>query len=500
MKFFSIKPWQLRPRWFFRLISTFRGRLALLYMAVELSLLLFAGMLLYVVLSNQMFSAVDRQLSQQAQAISHELEKSRFYHWNSELVKFSSHFLGSVQLVGANGRLLFASDRGLIGSGGSAVTEALQRAMGDQTAFVSTRSLLRKDNIRVIAMPVHRAGGVVGVMLLGRSTREIHSFFELMYLVGGLLGLVSMLISAYAGYVMARRALKPMDEIGAVATRFAAGDLSGRLKLSTPDREIRQLMRTLNKMFADLEASIQAQKRFTADASHELRIPLTILRGEIEVALLRKRRPGEYEETLRQQLEIIDRMQRIVDGLLTLARADAGLLELAHDDVDLSLLLEEAGQQHLTLFASKNVILDMKIADDLLVIGDEDRLSRVAFNLLNNAYKHAPANTRVRFMAEARDDGAIVTVADEGPGIAPEHVDHIFDRFYRSDEARDRKTGGAGLGLAICKRIVEAHGGHIEVESTPGEGTVFHFWLPLAGADPNLAARLGHLTAGTKEE
>jgi len=483
-------PVLLRPRWFFRLISTFRGRLALLYMAVELSLLMFAGVLLYVVLSNQMFSAVDEHLRQQGDAITHELEASRFYHWNSELVKFSTHFLGSVQLIGANGILLFASDRGLIGRGGGEVTEALQSAMEDRAAFVSTLSLLRKDNIRVVAMPVHRAGSVVGVILLGRSTSEIHSFFELMYLIGGLLGLVSMLVSAYAGYVMAKRALKPMDDIGEAAIQFAAGDLSRRLELSTPDREIRHLMRTLNKMFGDLESSIQAQKRFTADASHELRIPLTIMRGEIEVALLRKRRPREYEEVLGQQLGIIDRMQRIVDGLLTLARADAGLLELARDEVDLSLLLREVGQQHLTLLASKGARLDMDIADGLTVMGDADRLSRVAFNLLNNAYKHAPADSSVYFRANVRKDEAVVEVVDEGPGIAPEHLGHIFDRFYRSDEARSREAGGAGLGLAISKRIVEAHGGDLEVESEPGKGTLFRFRLPLAGANPALAMRL----------
>jgi len=485
---------------FILLISTFRGRLALLYMVVEFSLLLFAGVLLYAVLSHQVSSSVDQQLRQQAATAVRELETSRFHFWNQEMTKFSRHFLGTVQLVGTNGVLLFSSDRGLIGRGGSAVTEALQGAMAGRTAFVSTRSLLRKDNIRVVAMPVHRADFVVAAVLLGRSTSEIHSFFELLYLIGGLLGLISMFVSAYAGYVMARRALKPMDEIGAVATSFAAGNLSRRLELSTPDREIRQLMRTLNKMFADLEASIQAQKRFTADASHELRIPLTILRGEIEVALRRKRRPREYEEVLRQQLEIIDRMQRIVDGLLTLARADAGLLDLARDEIDFSLLLQEAGQQHLTLFAGKNIRFDMEIDDGLRVIGDQDRLSRVAFNLLNNAYKHAPENTRVRFMAEARGDEAIVTVADEGSGIAPEHIDHIFDRFYRSDEARNRETGGAGLGLAISKRIVEAHSGNIEVESTLGEGTVFRFRLPLAGANPELTTRLEHVITQTNDE
>jgi len=482
------------------LVATFRGRLALLYMAVEFSLLLLAAILLYVVLTRQIYDSVDQQLTQQANTIVQELETTRYPNWNQAIISFSTHFIGSVTLVGTNGVLLFSSNRELIGRGGSEVTGVLQKAIEGETAIISTRSLLRKSNVRVIAMPVHRGNRAVAVIILGRSTAEIHSFFELMYLIGGLLGLLSILVSGYAGYVMARRALKPMDEIGQAATRFADGDLSCRIDMTSRDREIRGLMRTLNKMFGDLEGSIQAQKRFTADASHELRIPLTILRGEIEVALLRRRRPKEYEEVLQQQLGIIERMHRIVDGLLLLARADAGLLELAHDEVDLSLLVEEVGQNHLTLLSSKDVRLDMEVVDGLTVIGDEHRLSRVLFNLMNNAYKHAPANSVVRLTAFASGNEAVIEVCDQGPGIEAEHIQHIFDRFYRSDEARSREAGGAGLGLAISKRIIEAHEGHIAVQSEVGQGTIFRLRLPLASADPQLIKRLQQLNIGGDKE
>jgi len=477
-----------------QLVATFRGRLALLYMAVELALLLLAAVLLYFVLTRQVYDSVDQELTQQATTIVEELENTRYPYWNQEILSFSTHFIGSVTLVGANGVLLFASDQELIGRGGSEVTMALQKAMEGETAILSTGSLLRKSNLRVIAMPVHRGGDrVVAVIMLGRSTAEIHSFFELMYLIGGLLGLISMLVSGYAGFVMARQALKPMDEIGQAATRFAEGDLSCRIDMTSRDREIRGLMRTLNKMFGDLESSISAQKRFTADASHELRIPLTILRGEIEVALLRRRKPAEYEDVMRQQLDIIERMQRIVDGLLELARADAGLLELAHDEVDLSLLVEEVGQHHLTLLSSKDVRLDMQVVDGLTVIGDEHRLSRVLFNLMNNAYKHSPSNTTLSLKAFVEKGMGVIEVADQGPGIGADHIPHIFDRFYRSDESRCREAGGAGLGLAISKRIVEAHEGQIEVESELDHGTTFRVRLPLASADPQLMKRLQQL-------
>jgi len=465
------------------LFTTFRGRLALLYIGIEFFVLLFAGVLLYVMLSNQVYSSIDDQMEQQAQSVVTGLERSPFRFWSQQLSQFTGHYLGSVHLIGANGTLLFASDRTLIGRGGGEVTKALHQAMDGNVAFISTRSLLREDNIRVLAMPVHRAGRVFSVLILGRSMSEIHGFFELMFIAGGILGLLSMLISGYAGFVMARRALRPIDEITTTARAIASGDLSQRLHSFSQDREIAMLIRVLNKMFMDLESSFNAQKRFTADASHELRIPLTVMKGDIEVTLRHRRGSKEYEHVLRQQLEIIERMQRIVDGLLTLARADAGLLELACEEIDLSLLLQEAGQHHLGLFASKNMNLDMQVGDALHVTGDSARLERVVFNLLNNAFKHAPEGSTVTLSARSAAGQAMVEVKDQGAGIKPEHLDHLFDRFYRADESRSRIEGGAGLGLAICKRIIEAHAGSIEVESSPGEGACFRFYLPIDGPD-----------------
>jgi len=479
------------------LFKTFRGRLAMLYIAIELSVLLFAGVLLYVMLSNRIYASVDEQMEQQAQKLVDSLERYPFRFWSQQLSQFTRHYLGSVQLVGANGVLLFASDRSLIGRGGDAVTTAMHQAMDGKISFISPRSLLRKDNIRILAMPVQKAGGIFAVLILERSMREIHDFFELMFVAGGILGLFSMLISGYAGFVMARRALRPIDEITVTAQAVASGDLSQRLHSFSQDREIATLIQVLNKMFCDLESSFKAQKRFTADASHELRIPLTVMKGDIEVTLRRKRRGREYEHVLKQQLEIIERMHRIVDGLLTLARADAGLLELAREDIDLSLLLQEAGQHHLGLFASKDMHLDMQISEGLRVTGDSARLERVVFNLLNNAFKHSPEGSTVTLTAKSAAGRAMVEVRDQGAGITPEHLEHLFDRFYRADESRSRIEGGAGLGLAISKRIVEAHDGVIEVESRPGEGACFRFYLPIEGPDWEYSDRVKTVMQGT---
>ncbi|WP_227819471.1 sensor histidine kinase [Mariprofundus micogutta] len=467
----------------------------MLYIGLELSILLFAAAVLYTALSNRVYYEVDEQLISQSRSLANELESSPFYFWSGHLSSFANHYPGAVQLIGANGLILFRSDRSLIDKGGNDVSRALGQSFRSGTpSFASTESLLNKNNVRVIAFPIHRADRIVATLILGHGTGDIRSVFNLLYLLGGILGVISIAISAVAGYYMAKRALEPIQEITSTARGVAAGDLSRRLKSESQDKEIRVLVRVLNKMFADLEASFQAQKRFTADASHELRLPLTILKGEIEVALRHPRSEEEYHQILQQQLGTIDRIQQIVNDLLTLARADAGQLELVQSPIDLSLLLQEVGQQHLILFDSHNVALNMDIEDDMEIMGETSQIERTVMNLLSNAFKHAPEHSSIQLSGKVIDGSAIITISDEGAGIAEDQQEHLFDRFFRADDARCRKEGeGAGLGLAICKRIVDAHGGDIWVQSTLGEGASFLIRLPLAGADPVLKKRLDNI-------
>ncbi len=465
------------------LFRTFRGRLALLYIFLELGILLFAGVILYTALSNRIYAEVDEELSAQATSLANKLESSPFYFWSRHLSDFADHYGGAIQIIAIDGRVLFRSDRSLIDKGGNDVSRALGHAFRTgSVAFASTESLLNKANIRVIAYPIYHDNQIIATLMLGHSTADIRAVLNLLYMIGGFLGLISIIISSAAGYFMAKQALEPINEITKTARAVAAGDLTRRLKSRSQDKELQILVRVLNKMFADLETSFQAQKRFTADASHELRLPLTILKGEIEVALRHPRSAEEYQQILRQQIGTIDRIQRIVNDLLTLARADAGQLEMVQTRVDLSLLLQEVGQQHLILFDSQHVRLAMEIEDGLEVMGDASQLERTMMNLLSNAFKHAPEHSTIHLSAQAKDDSVIICVQDEGPGIAESQQQHLFDRFYRADDARCRKEGeGAGLGLAICKRIVEAHDGIIWVESQLGEGAAFFICLPLSG-------------------
>ena len=215
-----------------------------------------------------------------------------------------------------------------------------------------------------------------------------------------------------------------------------------------------------------------------ADASHELRTPLTILRGEIEVALRRPRSPEEYAEVLQSSREEIERLSRLTDNLLTLARADAGETLAHREPVDVAVVARDVCRKLAPLSAQRKVPLACEAPDPAMVSGDAVALEQMIFNLVENALRYTPPGERATVRVAARDSEVTVEVADHGSGIPPEHLPHLFERFYRVDKARSREFGGAGLGLSIVKTLVEAHRGHIEVRSEVGQGSTFAVRLP----------------------
>ncbi len=462
------------------------------YILVEFMILMVAAALIYWSLSRQIYQEVDDDMFQDAQYLVEQLEASPTAIWAHHLSEFATFYRGVVLLVDSKGHVPFSVGEELISKDKDDIAHAIQEAFaGNVAVFISTQGLLRANNLRVVVMPIRSGTKVIAVAILARTTRDIQRFFKLLYTMGGILGLVSMLISGLVGYRMARRSLRPIYDITEAANAVAHGDLSRRLNVSVHDQEIRDLVQSLNKMFACLETNFNSQKRFVSDTSHELRHPITILKGEIEVALMQERSPEEYKALLKQLLNISGRMQHIVNDMLTLAQADAGTLEIPQERIDLSLLLQEVGQDHLMLFSKRNIHLDMDIQDELEVMGDPRRLERVFYNLLNNAFHYAPEGSTVTLSAHAEHEHAVIKVVDQGPGVPLEAQPHLFERFYRVDDARNSQKGeGAGLGLAICKHIVLAHQGSISVESEPGHGATFIVRLPLASANPEYNKRL----------
>jgi signal transduction histidine kinase len=288
--------------------------------------------------------------------------------------------------------------------------------------------------------------------------------------------------SLVVGWVIAGRVLAPIGRITSVARDIQATNLSRRIALEGPDDELRRLAETFDAMLARLDEAFAAQRRFLADASHELRNPLAVAQMNLDVAL---DAPDASPETLRRAARVArratGRMAKLVDDLLALARLEAPeALRARRQAVDLAALVAEAGDEFAAYAQVRGVAIERAGSTDVTVVGDPDALKRALANLVDNAVRVAPAGSRVR-VATGREDGwAWLAVADEGPGIDPGHQARVFDRFYRVDKARSRDEGGTGLGLAIVREIAESHGGSVRVFSEPGKGSAFVVWLPVA--------------------
>ncbi len=292
---------------------------------------------------------------------------------------------------------------------------------------------------------------------------------------------IALLLAGVGGYALARKALAPIDRMAIQTQKISAERLTDRLSVENPDDELGKLASVFNAMLARLQAAFDQLRRFTADASHELRTPLTAIRSVGEVALQEQKSPAEYRDVIGSMLEEVDRLTRLVESLLTLSRADAGHVQLQRMDISLLALTREASSMVEVLAEEKGQRMNIDGDAGLIVSVDRLVLRQGIINLLDNAIKYSPRNTRILVRVGFGVAGqASLDITDEGPGIPSEHQPYVFDRFYRVDQARTREWGGAGLGLAITRWAVEAHGGEIDLTSKQGTGTTFHVSLPLA--------------------
>ncbi len=282
------------------------------------------------------------------------------------------------------------------------------------------------------------------------------------------------------GYFISRRALRPVDSITQKAESISIENLSDRLEVPDSSDELQRLSATLNRMLARLDASVTRMSQFTADASHELRSPISLIRTTAELALHSGRSDAEYRQDMAHILSEAKRTGRMIDSLLLLARADTGEGGLQHEVTDISSSLREALEQGRSLASEKQISLTAGWnGAPAAVRGDGEALRRLFFILIDNAIKYTPCFGWVRVGLEISGSHAKVQVMDSGVGIADTDQAHIFDRFWRADKVRSRGSGGAGLGLAIARWIVNQHHGTIEVHSQPGKGSTFTVRIPL---------------------
>jgi two-component system, OmpR family, sensor kinase len=465
------------------------GRLTLWYTAITGLAVLAASAIVYLSVAGNLQRDMDASLQLAAQALSDEIVvrgASPFRPLRLVIPDLST-FSGAdllVQVVDARGAVLDRSES--LGRGVLPFDANMRRALADDGAAYATLTM-QGGRLRVYAVTLVLDGRPVGALQVARPLASLESAQGRLLQALAAVDALLLLVAAGGGWALARGALRPIAAVTGTADAIArSGDLRRRVPEENPSDEVGALAATFNRMLDRVEAALTAQRRFVADASHELRTPLTTLR--VNLATLRRRdggRPAEEVEILDDLDEELDRLSRLVGGLLALARADAGQpLELT--PLALDAVVRDVYRAYARQAQDRSLVLED--APPLWVLGSADHLQQVVRNLVENALKYTPPGGHVWLALRAADGGAELTVRDDGVGIRPEDLPHVFERFYRAPAARSRP--GAGLGLSIADWIVRAHGGRISVESAPAVGSTFRVWLPAlpAPATPDAAA------------
>lgn len=349
----------------------------------------------------------------------------------------------------------------------------LKAALEGRTSLGTRDDPAGAGSVRVHTQPITADGRVVAVVQVSESLRSVEALRQTLLTTILLGSPILVAVAGVGGYVLARRALAPIDQITRTARRISAEDLSGRLGLPPSSDEVGRLAGTFDDMLGRLDGAFRRERQFTHDAAHELRTPLAAMQSILSVIGQRRRTAAEYEVALSDLGEETARLSALTEDLLRLARAESPM-ELT-EAVDLSTLLPDVVETMRAPAEAKDLVLAGEVDGDLRIVGDTDALIRLLVNLVDNAIKYT-ARGSVMVFADSADDQVVVRVVDTGEGIAPAHLPHVFERFYRAEEAR--ATPGTGLGLAICAEIVNAHGGSIGVESEQGEGSTFTVTLP----------------------
>jgi heavy metal sensor kinase len=334
---------------------------------------------------------------------------------------------------------------------------------------------------RAYAMPLS-GGNRTEALVVSRSVAEMLQFQGRALASLLAVSIVLLIMGGALTYWLAGRALRPVRNISGIARSISEHDLQRRVDVKVPPDELGELVDTFNSMLARLEASFKTMGRFTADASHELRAPLTLMRAEIESALRRGRTKEEYKRALESVQGEVDHLTRLTDQLLMLARADAGVLQPAKEAVDVADFLHETGARWEPVAERRNVRVEVSAPASGYVDGDPALLRRVMDNLVDNAIRYTGEGTSVALRGYPSNGGWNLDVVDHGPGIPAGYRTQLFSRFARPDMARSAEDGGAGLGLALSAAIARAHGGSLELVENGEPGAVFRLYLPKRAA------------------
>jgi len=451
---------------------TIRLRITVWYAAVLAAALVAAGGITHAVARRQIERATDASMASIARSLAAGLADEAEENNGTLSPRAADELLAEFR----------DSDRGIVllrqdGSELSAQTTPQARAL-DRALLRTRRGFSNVPGARLLVTP-----SATAVIAIAQSTGPQNATLAQLRRAMLITAPLALLVASLGGYLLARKSLAPVVRMSAKARAIGATNLSERIEAAEPRDELGELATTLNDLLARLDASFAAQRRFMADASHELRSPVAILQGELDVTLSRDDRDAaDYRESLEVMRRSVQRLTRIVRDLFLLARSDAGEVPLNRTAVDLGELVAQTVRAHRTL---GDVALATECGDDLVVSGDEDLLQRMLGNLLENAIRHAPRGSEVRVRCTRAGANARIEVRDRGAGVPAALREQIFERFVRADPARGAAAGsGAGLGLPIARWIAEAHGGTVALETSGPEGSVFVATLPLRDSSP----------------
>ena len=450
-----------------KFFKSIRTRLTLWYLAVIVVLLLIFSSVAYFMLDYTLYNNLDNTLQNRANSLNtptYVVPKS-----NELLMSFDANG-NETQAVGG------------VTVDTSKLSGLIKKALAGQNTYLSAAGT-ENQNIRLYSTSFFNPfNGQPVVIIVGQTTTEITDVLHTFVYVIVIAMVAIIILAGIGGLFLAERALKPVQQITKTAQNIEGSDLSQRIDVKTDD-ELGRLASTLNEMIGRLEESFNRQRQFTADASHELRTPLAIMQAEATLALSKERSPDDYRKSLETISQESDYMSSVIGKLLFLARSDAGKEQLSFEDVELKGLITGLASNIEALAQDKGIKFVVDAKEELTVNGDKVKLRQLFINILENAVRYTPIAGQISVSLVQKDANAVVAIADTGIGIPPEHLPHIFERFYRVDKARARADGGVGLGLAIAKIIAESHKGNIEVESELGKGTTFTISLPLKGPE-----------------
>jgi heavy metal sensor kinase len=333
---------------------------------------------------------------------------------------------------------------------------------------------------RILAATIASGGDSYSVQLASNVTPIYGLLHRFLWIAIATIPII-LLFAGIGGYWLSRRAMEPVYEITNAARRIGERNLSERLAVPEPRDELRQLSETLNDMLARLECAFNRITQFTADASHELRTPVAMIRTTAEHTLQRERTVPEYQQLVGQILIESETTTDLISKLLALARADGRPEESVREPIDLREIVAESAASFRVVAQRSHLQLDVYLSHEPLIVqGDRNEIRKLVLTILDNAMKYTPAGGLVDVQLQNGDNNVLLTIKDSGPGISEEDLPHIFERFYRADRSRSRDTGGVGLGLSIAKSIADAHGAKIMVSSVDGRGSTFAVLFPHA--------------------